>query len=128
LQTVTLNVVAGVDEMMALIDLRTFGEPLSSASGEFNPNVARKLFGEYLKVLRNSWGKYDGQWAGVKRKLELRVEYLRKQYIGDPKEMVKAMHSAFEGELWIDSRLCYKDGRKVLEPFKLDRTGRLQIA
>lgn len=48
MQTVTLNVVAGVDEMMALIDLRTFGEPLSSASREFNPNVTRKLVGSCL--------------------------------------------------------------------------------
>lgn len=129
LQTVTLNAVAGTEEMMEVIDLRTFGEPLYSAMGRFNPRAGEKLFDEYLRVLRDSWAEDHSRWAGVKRKLELRVEYVRQGYIGDPREMVKEMHDAFKGELWIDGKLCYKDGEEVLQPFEWDRSaGILQIA
>ena len=31
-----------------------------------HPGAGEMLSDEYLTVLRNSWGKYDGQWAGVK--------------------------------------------------------------
>lgn len=51
LQTVTLNAVAGIEEMMNVIDLRTFGEPLFSTMAGLNPKVGEKLFDEYLRVL-----------------------------------------------------------------------------
>jgi hypothetical protein len=126
LQTVTLNVVVGIDEMMTLIDLKFYGEPLKSATGRFNPCAGEMLLDEYLTVLRNSRGKYDGQWAGVKRKLELLVEELRDEDNSNPGKMVEEMHDAFTGELWIDNRLCYSDRREVFRPFNWE--GMWQIA
>jgi hypothetical protein len=79
------------------------------------------LLNEYLTILRNSWGKCDGQWAGVKRKLELLVEELRDEDNSNPGKIEEEMHDAFTGELWIDNRLCsslcYSDRREVLRPF-----------
>ena len=98
-------------------------------NGKVQPKGWEKLFDEYLGVLRDSWAGDHSRWAGVKRKLELRVEYVRDGYIGDPREMVKEMHDAFKGELWIDGKLCYKDGEEVLQPFEWDRVSRIfQIA
>jgi len=37
--------------------------------------------------------------------------------------MVKEMYNAFRGELWVDDKLCYKDGEEVLQPFEWDRRG-----
>ncbi|OCK92080.1 uncharacterized protein K441DRAFT_663789 [Cenococcum geophilum 1.58] len=43
--------------------------------------------------------------------------------------MVKEMHDAFKGELWIDGKLCYKDGEEILQPFEWDSwAGIFQIA
>lgn len=62
LRNITLNVATGKTDMHKLMDLRRFGEPDAIHShSEFNPNVGKKLFQEYIKLLRNSWGKYDGQ-------------------------------------------------------------------
>jgi hypothetical protein len=118
LRTVTLNVISKKEDMHELMDLRLFGESDITLTGEFNPNVGKKLFNEYLTLLRKSWGKYDGQWAGVDRKLELNVGHLNEHFPGQPGEMVKEMHDAFGGELWIDGRLCYKDGTEVLQAFR----------
>jgi hypothetical protein len=124
LRTVTLNVISKKEDMHELMDLRLFGEPdTTHTRGGF-----RDLFKEYLTVLRNSWGKYDEQWAGVKRKLELYIGHLNERSLGQPGEMVKELHDSFGGELYIDGRLCYKDGTEVLQPFKRDFRGEWQVA
>lgn len=107
--------------MMALINLNSFGAPAKSALGRSNRHVGEWLFDEYLTVLRSSWGQDDGQWRGVTRKLELFVDHFRDTDIGDPRPVVEAMHAAFMGELWIDRRLCYRDGREVMRPFEYDK-------
>jgi hypothetical protein len=128
LQNVTLNVISKKDDMHELMDLRLFGEPVTTPNGELNPSIGKNLFQEYITVLRDSWGKYDEQWAGVNRKLELRVSHLNDCSIGQPRETVKEMHDAFRGELWIDGRLCYKDGIEILQPFNRDFRGEWQVA
>lgn len=128
LRTVTLGVVAGMQDMHELMELRLFGEPEDLPNGEFNPDVGKKLFGEYLTVLRDSWGKHDAQWAGITKRLELRVNRLNDSHVYEPREMVKEMHDAFGGELWVDGRLCYKDGKEILQPFKWAVYGNWQVA
>jgi hypothetical protein len=127
LRNVTLCVSSGNTAMHDLMDLRLFGESETTFTGEFNQNVGAKLFQQYLKVLRNSWGKYDGQWAGVKRRLELRIGYLKDLAIYHPKELVEELHKAFGGELWIDGRPCYKDGIEIVQPFQRDFRGAWQV-
>jgi hypothetical protein len=117
LTTLTLFTCKGFCEMNSLMELRLFGERPIFRWGEVNPHAGEKLFDEYLTVLRNSWGKYDGQWAGVARKLFLQVESVNPGP-GDAKKVVEDMHDAFKGELWIDDRLCYKDGQEVLQAFE----------
>lgn len=128
LQTVTLSVVAGRDDMHDLMELRALENGrLLQAGIQIQAGWAGK-FQKYLSVLRNSWGKYDGQWAGVSRKLDFMIGYLKEGFICEPWEMVKEMHDAFGGELWIDGRLCYMDGIEVLQPFKRDFRGEWQVA
>jgi hypothetical protein len=108
LTTLTLFTCKGFCEMNSLMELTW---------GEVNPHAGEKVFDKYLTVLRNSWGKYDEQWAAVKRKLFLQVESVNTGP-GDAKKVVEDMHDAFKGELWIDDRLCYKDGQEVLQAFE----------
>jgi hypothetical protein len=134
----TLNIIAGIKDMVDLMNLRIHGEPATIERDERdrrlvprpdpNPNAGEKLFHKYLDILRDSWGRYDGQWPGVERKLELRMASLPEGRSNQPREMVKELHNAFGGELWIDGRLCYKRGKEILQPFKRTCYGEWQIA
>jgi len=100
LRTVMLNVISKKEDMHELMDLGLFGDPDTTLTGEFNLNVGKKLFNEYLTLLRKSSGEYDGQRAGVDRKLELNIEHLNEHFHGQPGEMVKEnVMIVFGGEL-----------------------------
>jgi hypothetical protein len=40
----------------------------------------------------------------------------------DPTQVMDELHRAVGGELWIDDVLCYKNGQRLLQPFKFDKT------
>ena len=130
LKTMTLYVIRDYKEMMRVLNIRAFGEPLEPFhNGYLDPNAGHKLYHEYLAVFRKSWGQFDTQWAGARRKLDLRMGHIiTEPCVGDPSAMVKEMHDAFGGELWFNGKLCYENGKEILQPFKLDSQWSLEPA
>jgi hypothetical protein len=65
LKAVTLNVVSESEALLDLLLLYACGGRPLTLDGQSSPNACEELFDEYLTVLRESWGKYDG--PGVER-------------------------------------------------------------
>ena len=40
-----------------------------------------------------------------------------------PEKMATALHEAFGGELWLEGRLLFKDGKRCLSTLKVDECG-----
>jgi hypothetical protein len=41
---------------------------------------------------------------------------------------IRALHSAFGGELWFEDVLCFKDGKEILQPFVRAPYGQWQLS
>lgn len=105
LQTLTLNITSSPLGFSGMVE--TF-------------EMDRERFDEQLGVLRNSWGDSFPQWKGVQRKLELCTGRWAREDREEcnPYPVVRALHAAFGGELWINDRLCYKDGDEIVRNFE----------
>jgi len=131
LRSITLRIATGKYEMMRLINLDQYGEPVWLDSGQLNPHVGERLLEEYVTVFLDACGQRS--WPGVQRKLEFEVDRLDERCSHDPGGFVKKLHNAFGGELWFRhqkigqsseaggnafcDRLCYKDGEEISKPF-----------
>jgi hypothetical protein len=83
-------------------------------------------FGNYMEMLDEAT---KGPLATLERKMILCSGYKELTWKGrqsritnlpkNPTEVMDDLHSSFGGELWIDGVLCYKDGNRLQEPFKL---------
>lgn len=106
--------------------LRTLTISVCGSQSHFNDLVHdfffdRSRFDEVAKMLYNSWHGKQGDWGGVRRKIEAwagnwsvmdGAEY-------DPNIVLAALHEYFGGDLWVNERLCYRDGKEILRVFEL---------
>ena len=97
LESITINLTSGGE---GLLDL-----------------VKSWVFEEILKIFRNIWaGEKFPKWQNMRRTLDLRVWRLPHPGTVDLEEAISSLHDAFGGELRVDNRLCYKDGKVILRP------------
>lgn len=86
----------------------------------------KECFQEYLSAFRDA---RDGCLAGIKRKMVVntnfgmltsqgRYKYLKEAFM-DPNLLMTELNEAFGGELWIDGRLCFRDGERMRKAFQV---------
>jgi hypothetical protein len=107
-----------------VIRFRT-GNSFENPGGVHAPEQAKECFQGYLSVFRDA---RDGCLADLKRKMIVNTnfgklssqgqhKYLRDAFM-DPNELMMELNEAFGGELWVDGRLCFTDGKEIREAFQ----------
>jgi hypothetical protein len=79
----------------------------------------RSRFEKCLATLYSSWHGKQQDWGAVRRRIEISVgSWILKAVEHDPNAILAAFHDSFGGDLWVDERLCYRDGKEILRAFE----------
>ncbi|KAL9619127.1 MAG: hypothetical protein Q9160_006216 [Pyrenula sp. 1 TL-2023] len=75
-----------------------------------------------LSIFKDFQAQSEGLWKGVTRRLLFcGGESVVSTLIDDGQKLLECLHDAFKGELWVDGKLCYKDGTMIARPPLADK-------